>query len=193
MVVVHAEDVGPDDALAQDADARVDVVRVDVGELLEDGQRHQDLAHAARVLVLPALPLGIARVVPVREIEHRDAVALVVGADQLPELFGQRGIRLRELEVRLLRQAQIHHREGQQLARGALAPLQPALLDHTLMKEPCDAGALVAVQRIGAYGALEYDSRKPGAGDDAAAHETPPLPMGATRGRSGLIRSTPKG
>ena len=54
MVVVNTELVGDDHGFAQHTLARLDIVRVGIGQRLEDGERDEDLADAPGVLPLPA-------------------------------------------------------------------------------------------------------------------------------------------
>ena len=148
-MIVDAEDVCGDDRVAHDAAPRLDVVGVDVGERLEDRQCDEQLADASRVLVLVAVPLGVAGVGEVGEVEQRHPVALHLGSDQPLELGGELRIGRRELEVRLVEEPQVDLLERQELARRALRALGLAELHEALRLEPEDPGALVAVERVG--------------------------------------------
>jgi hypothetical protein len=148
VVVVDTELVGDDEALAQHTLARLDVVRIDVGQGLEDGECDQDLAHAARVLALSVVPHRVAGVVAIRKVEQRDAVAIPVLTEQALDGLGQRRIRLRQRQVPAIQQPQVHLRERQKLPGRTLATRQPAFLHPALMHQPRDAGELVPVQGI---------------------------------------------
>ena len=70
----------------QHALARLEVVRVQVGQRLEQRQRHHQLADAADVLPVVGAVLGIARLGGIGQVEHGQAVVVHAAGEHAGDL-----------------------------------------------------------------------------------------------------------
>ena len=150
MVVADAEDVRGDHAGAQDVFTRCDVVRVDVGQGLKDRERDHQFADATGVLALMAVPLRVSRVFEIRQIEQCHSIAVGVRPDEFRQPRGQLRVWGWEFHFAMFEEAEIHHRERQEFARGTFFAGGFADLDQPLGLQSADPSILVAIEWIGA-------------------------------------------
>ena len=148
MVVAADEGIGGDLGVFQHPRARRDVVRVDIGERLENPQHHHQLADAAWIAPGIRVMLGVNGVVRVAEIEHADAVVLRLGPEQGDDPAREPGIGWRNAEVRVPLQAQTDLVGAEQGARLQPVARKLALVRETEAFQPPDTRLRVAVDGI---------------------------------------------
>ena len=127
---------------------RLDVVGIQVGQRLEQRQRHHQLADAADVLLVVAAVLGIDRLGRVGQVEHRQPGGLRIAAEHGNDPLRERGIGRRQVEG-LADQPGLHLRRVQQRTGRLLDVAHLTLLRQSHALQPADAGRFVAVERIG--------------------------------------------
>ena len=143
------EAVGHDLRVVEQAAARPDVVGIEVGQRLEPAQQQHDLAHASGLLGPLGVDGGIARAARIAEVQHGDAVVRRVLPEHLLEPSAELGVGRGNREAGVLAQPQLDRVAGQHLAFGEEAGAARALGRHAVGLEALDAGAGVAVERVG--------------------------------------------
>jgi hypothetical protein len=79
-----------------------------VGQRLEQRQRDDDLADAARVLFRAAVHLGVEGPRGVGDVEHGDAVGAGVAAEQRADLGAEGAVGRGQLEIRVVDESEPH-------------------------------------------------------------------------------------
>ena len=146
------EAIGRDDGVLQDAPARFDVVRVDVGEGLQHAEHDHEFADAADVLLVVSAMLGVSRVLRIGEVQHGEPVRVHAAGQDGSDLAREIRVRGRQVEG-LAEQAQINALQRQQRAPRLFHVPHDTVVGETVAFQPADAGLLVSVERISGSGA----------------------------------------
>ena len=161
VTVGLGERVGGDHRGAEHPASRLDVVRVGVGQRLEQRESHDDLADTADVLLLVAAMLGVARCRRVGEIQHGDAVAVQAAAEQRGDLRGERGVGRGQVEGLAL-EAQVHLAHPEAGTAGLRHVPDHSLDRQGDAEETADARLRIAVERVGGGGTRRETDREAG-------------------------------
>ncbi len=148
VAVADNETVGHHPRFPQDPFTRCDIAGVEVGEHLEQGRGHHQLAHAARVETDIRAVLGVDRPRRVAEVQHGHGVAVGLFAQQVGDLAAERRVGWRQCKPGA-GEPQVHLIQRQLPSRWLHPGAGLALLRQPVAFEPGDAGVGFAVQRVG--------------------------------------------
>jgi hypothetical protein len=99
VVIELDEGIGRHDRLPKNAPPCLQVVRIDIGQRLEESQGHHEFAYTAHILLPVATMFRIARMVRIGEVEHGNPVTLGVITQQVNHLTCERHIRSGKVDI----------------------------------------------------------------------------------------------
>ena len=130
----------------------VDVVRPGIGECLEKSECSNQFADTADILAIVTAVFRIARVLHVGQVEHGNTVLTGILTKHAHDLPAKGRVRVRQIHVAVIEQAQVDLGSRQRRARWLLAARDGALFHHAHTLDATDTGIFITVDRVGLHG-----------------------------------------